>query len=622
MRQYSKRPQLNDCFFETITYNVSMNNVETIKKSIAAQIQKQLKIMGADFSVSADLLETPPDSTMGDLAFPCFALAKELKRSPSQIAYELATLVSSRAKRSEAEGSTHVKNRHRFLATLGMTKSVGPYVNFFLSPKAISEMALSHSTPPRRARGRSGSSRVVIEYVSPNTNKPLHLGHVRNAVLGDSIARIMESTGKTVIKTCLVNDRGIHICKSMIAYMKAATRNEERGARFPTPRSTGKKGDHFVGDYYVLFEQMLKKDASLAGLAQECLQKWEEGDAATRALWKKMNAWVLAGMKETYKRLGIAFDKTYFESAIYDKGKDTILAKLKKGVVKKDETNAVFADLSEEKLPNKILLRKDGTALYITQDIFLAREKFKDFRASSSLYVIGSEQNLYMQQLFAILNQFGYPWAKSLHHVSYGMVNLPEGKMKSREGTVVDADDILDDLERMVTGEIKKRDQILSAKEVLSRAKIIALAAIKFYMADVSPKSDMTFDPKKSIALQGRTGPYILYTYARLKSILRKAGKAARSKKGNYDWTSEKPIALQLVSFDEMLAASARDLNPSLVCQYAFSLAQKVNDYYHVTPVLNAPPLERACRLALIGRTANTLKKALELLGIPILEKM
>lgn len=569
---------------------------ELIKKQIAQGLGKRCHALGTPLRISVDMIETPPDPKLGDLAFPCFSLAKILKKSPVQLASELAASVA-------------------LFPGIENVTATGPYVNFFLAPKTLAHIALA--TPKKI---KATKEKVVIEYVSPNTNKPLHLGHVRNAVLGDSISRILEATGKKVVKTCLVNDRGIHICKSMIAYRQAlGSRLQALGK---TPREAGKKGDHFVGDYYVLFEQMFQKDESLMELAQECLQKWEGNDKQTRALWKKMNTWVLSGMKETYKRLGISFHKTYFESAIYDKGKDIILAKLKKGVVKKDETGAVYADLSHLGIPNKILLRRDGTALYITQDIYLALKKVQDFKAKVSLYVVGSEQNLYLQQLFAVLTLFEYAWAKNLHHISYGMVNLPEGKMKSREGTVVDADDILDDLERMATEEIAKRDRKLLKKEIVKRAKTIALSAVKFYMADVSPKSDMTFDPKQSIALQGRTGPYVLYTYARLKSILRKAGKVTEQSVTGYAWEAEKQILLQLLHYPDILSRSSTEYNPSLVAQYIYSLAQKMNDYYHATPVLTAPPHERAARLALLARTTQILKNGLSLLGISILEKM
>lgn len=569
--------------------------MDELKQLLIPSLCKALKGTGIAQAVDvAALLEAPPDPALGDLAFPCFIFAKELKQSPGQIAGQLAASFQT-------------------LPSIEKVATQGPYVNFFFSPIALAHHVFAKTKRQRKQKRET----VVIEYVSPNTNKPLHLGHVRNAVLGDSIARILESEGKKVVRTCLVNDRGIHICKSMVAY------NIQNQGKL-TPRAAGMKGDHFVGGYYVLFEKMLKENPSLTDEALACLKKWEGGDRTTRALWKKMNAWVLSGMKETYGRLGVSFDKTYFESGIYDKGRDIIVKQLKKGVVTKNETGAVVADLSSEQLPEKVLLRRDGTTLYITQDIFLAIQKHKDFAAAASLYVIGSEQNLYMQQLFAVLRKFGYAWAARLTHVSYGMVNLPEGKMKSREGTVVDADDLLDELETLAQKEVVNRDATLSKKEVGRRAKVIALAALKFYMVDVNPKSDMTFNPAASLSFQGHTGPYILYTIARLKSILNKVAAHTRTPaaKKHYDWLAEKPILLALLNFGAMRERAAQSLNPALVSQYLFDLAQKINDYYHATPVLNAEERARTSRLRLIAAGEKTLTEGLALLGIEALERM
>ncbi|MDO8490107.1 MAG: arginine--tRNA ligase [bacterium] len=576
------------------------HSYQRLRNAYAAELRRVIKKLGATGSVLVEQLEVPPDTKLGDLAFPCFQLAKELKKSPVHIA-QLIT-----------DSTKEVSGFERITA-------VGPYVNVFFDACTVGELALQKSPSIKKTK-----EVVVIEYISPNTNKPLHLGHVRNAVLGDNISRLITANGKVVKKTCLVNDRGIHICKSMIAYWMQGQRGKgSKGqSQIRTPHSTGIKGDHFVGEYYVLFEKMLKENPALIEQAQACLQKWEAGDKQTHALWKKMNTWVLSGMRETYARLGISFDKTYFESAIYTKGKDIILSQLKKGAVKKDETGAVFADLESLDLPNKILLRRDGTALYITQDIYLAVKKREDFRASTFLYVIGSEQDLYLKQLFAVLHSFGYAWAKNLVHISYGMVNLPDGKMKSREGTVVDADDILDELEAFATSEIVSRDSALSKKEVSRRAKIIALASIKFIMSDISPKSEMVFDPKESISFQGRTGPYILYTYARLKSIIRKNTSSTKKSKDAYTWNAEKELALHLLSYPDILRTAGEEHNPSLVARYLYDLAQKANDYYHAVPILKAEPLERQCRIALIKRIAETLKEGLSLLGIDVLEQM
>lgn len=569
----------------------SLNQLkQVISKSIQATVKR---IYAVSLPPDTFALEAPPDSAMGDFAFPCFHLAKALKKAPAHIASELAEKLRC------PPGVSH-------------SVAVGPYLNFFVSPQTLANLALQ-----KKQKTKKTSQKTIIEYVSPNTNKPLHLGHVRNAVLGDSVSRLLSASGVAVKKTCLVNDRGIHICKSMTAYFK------QHGVKGPTPSSTGLKGDHFVGNYYVLFEKILQKHPALMDEAQECLKKWEAGDRITRTLWKKMNAWVLSGMGKTYKRLGVAFDKTYYESDISDKGRDIILSQLKKGTVKRDETGAVYADLSSFNLPNKILLRKDGTTLYITQDIYLAVQKWKDYHASTSVYVVGSEQNLYLAQLFSVLGLFGYAWATNLIHLSYGMVNLPEGKMKSREGTVVDADDLLNELEELAQKEIKRRDAKLPASEQGKRARAIALSALKFYMLVVSPKSDMTFNPKESIAFQGRTGPYLLYTYARLRSIARKSGKGKRPPKNTaYGWEAEKQLCLHLATYGETICRAAKNYDPSLVANYLYALCQMANDYYHNVPVLSASDLERHSRLLLIDRIAQTLQGGLGLLGISTIEQM
>ena len=538
------------------------------------------------------LLEIPPDEKLGDFAFPCFALAKELKRSPTDIARALADALTKLARE------------------LSSVHATGPYVNFFLDPAVLAKKLLQKKEGPTKKSGE----RIMIEYVSPNTNKPLHVGHARNAFLGDSVARMYEYLGNTVMRTCLVNDRGIHICKSMVAY-------QEDGERL-TPTSSGKKGDHLVGDYYVLYNTLLEKDPAIEDRAKECLQKWEAGDKKTRTLWKKMNTWVLKGLNETYKRFGIAFDKTYLESDLYTEGKDIILNGLKAGVFKQDETGAVYADLEQFNLPNKILLRKDGTAIYITQDIYLALKKWKECKPSTSLYVVASEQDMYFKQFFAVLKLLGVPYADHLIHLSYGMVRLPSGKIKSREGTTADADTLLDELEGMITKEIVKREKDLKETEVKKRARAIALSAFKYFLLVVGPKSDMIFNPKESIAVHGKTGPYILYTYARLKSILRKNQSKAAVFDKKYDFASEKSLLKQMLYFPSTIQEAATTTNPSLLANYLYSLAQSTNDYYHTTSVLKAVDGERACRLLLIATIADTLKEGLLLLGIKTIEEM
>lgn len=539
-------------------------------------------------------IEQTPDEKLGDFAFPCFALAKELKKSPIEIARDIATSIK------------------KLPSEIQSVSAVGPYVNFFLNPKELASKILGASEKEKKVKKET----IVIEYVSPNTNKPLHLGHVRNAVLGDSVARLNEFLENKVVRTCLINDRGVHICKSMVAYQSDKS--------MATPQSTGKKGDHLVGDYYVLYETLLKKDPSMEEKARECLKLWETGDKQTHALWKKMNAWVIKGMNETYKKLGITFDRTYLESEMYLHGKDIIMKGLAEGLFKKDETGAVYADLEQFNLPNKVLLRRDGTSIYITQEIYLALKKLKDYKPSMSIYVVMSEQDLYFRQFFAVLKLLKVPYADNLIHLSYGMVRLPEGRMKSREGTVVDADDLIDEIESLVTEEIKKRDEKITAKELRTRAQRIALAALKYYLLIVGPSSDMIFNPKESIALHGRTGPYLLYTYARLRNIVRKAGRGTRNevKKNTYAFTVEKKLLVHLLKFEETIHRATKESNPSLLATYLGELAQDANDYYHSTPVLKAKNNERVARLLLIDKITGTLKIGLDLLGIQTIERM
>lgn len=601
-------------------------SIESIKKAITAVAAEATNLSPAGIVTLNITIEIPPDETMGDLAFPCFSLAKELKKSPQQIASDITVSIKKLPK------------------GIAAVRAMGPYVNFFLSPLIIAEIVLSNegrkkTTASKRIATKASKEalknkapkknkgRILIEYVSPNTNKPLHLGHARNGVLGDCIARMHEYLGSGVARTLLINDRGIHICKSMVAYeLKNQELRIKNNSRL-TPKSEGVKGDHFVGDYYVLYEKLLKEDPTIEDRARECLKKWEAGDKKTCALWKTMNSWTLAGMRETTKRLGFTFDKTYYESDIYTSGREIILQGLKDGVFKKDETGAVYADLEPFGLPNKILLRRDGTTLYITQDIFLAMKKWADFKPTTSIYVVGSEQDLYLKQLFAVLKLLKVPYADHLVHLSYGMVRLPEGKMKSREGTVVDADDLIDELVVLVTKEIRAREKDLSAREVKKRSETIALAALKYYLLAVGPSSDMIFNPKESIALHGKTGPYLLYAYARLRSITRK-NKELRIKnlggqqKNMYEYQSEKALLLALIYFKETVGKAVTTTNPSLLANYLHDLAKKTNDYYHTTRVLDAPEPARAARLLLMGKIADTLKAGLGLLGIQTIEKM
>ncbi|MBI4239704.1 arginine--tRNA ligase [Candidatus Uhrbacteria bacterium] len=594
--------------------------IAEIEDAIEHQFKKKIALDPA-------LLETPPNPQFGDLALPCFSLTKELQASPAEIASKLAADINESIQ--VGLQLSHGMSVEHIILTLSSARALGPYLNIRFNSPALAHWIVPAvlGNPTYGTGTQKKPKKILIEYVSPNTNKPLHLGHIRNALLGESIARLLEAQGNKVVRTCLINDRGIHICKSMTAYKLQAIRQRRTRLRranyklVPTPKSVGKKGDHFVGDYYVLYEKMLQQDESIAQKAHECLQKWEAGNTKLRALWKRMNAWALQGMKETLQKLGIVFDTFYFESDIYAKGKSLVEQYVKKRTFSRDETGAVYADFKGA-LPNKILLRKDGTSLYITQDMYLAIQRVKQYKPDASLYVVASEQNLYFQQLFKVLEMMKVPSAQRCHHISYGMVYLPDGKMKSREGTVVDADDLLAQIEKLATSEIKKREKKLPTQEVLQRARTIALAALKFYMLEVTPKSDMTFNPATALALQGKTGPYLLYTYARLLSILRKSEPDKQCDMFAYTWNKEQKLLLQLGQFPEIIRVSSENYSPAMVVQYLFSLAQDTNDYYHAVPILSASHEERCARLLLIASIARVLKKGLTLLGIETLEKM
>jgi arginyl-tRNA synthetase len=524
-------------------------------------------------------------------------------------------------------------------------------------------MVRAAADPPYGHSHVAEGERVMVEYVSPNTNKPLHLGHVRNAVLGRAVARLAASQGAQVHKTDIINDRGIHIAKSMIAYRKYG---EGR-----TPASTGVKGDHFVGQYYVRFDQALREErkqweaargvdrSSLDELRKKeledafqnesilmsetrlLLQAWEAEDPEVRELWRTMNSWVYAGFAETYELLGIDFDKHYYESDIYRGGRDIILDALERGVFEKAPNGAVVAPLSKHgKLQDKVVLRGDGTGLYITQDINLATIKFEEFGLTRSLYVIGSEQDFYMKQLKATLEQLGVPWAQEVHHLSYGMVYLPEGKMKSREGTVVDADDLVGDLQAMARQALEDRLEthdsvspqvedgaVPSAAapdpaELDRRARAIALAAITFNFLLVGRETDIQFDPHSSLAFEGKTGPYLQYTGARIASILRKAGHSSQPDSISLTSDAEFQIVKQLALFPLAVADAAESYDPSRLAVALFELGQSFNAFYHDHRVLDAEEPERSSRLALLEATLAALRNGLNLLGIETLDEM
>ena len=542
-----------------------------------------------------------PEPEMGDFSLPCFTLAKTEKKSPVQVAKDLA-------------GKIKLKKT----GIIKKVKNDGPYLNFFVNDVKRAEIVLTDIFKKKNKLGENNFGKgktVMIEYVSPNTNKPLPLGHGRNAFLGFALSNILEANDYKVVKVCLVNDRGIHIAKSMLAY-------QEKGKNV-IPEDIGMKGDHFVGDYYVLFDDMKKKNKKVEDEAYELLRKWEKGDKKTVELWKKMNNWALVGMKKTFKKIGIEFDKLYFESDMYKEGKDIIEKGLKeKKFVKKDK--AVTADLSKYNLPDKILLRSDNTALYITQDIYLTYLKYKDYKPEKIIHIIGSEQDLAQKQLFAIMDSLDFKQAKNLHHLSYGMVNVEGGKLKSREGTRVDLDTLIKDLGKMASLEIRARNEKLNEEKLERRSEKIALSALKYYILQYGPKSIVNFNPKESLSFNGKTGPYLQYSYARIKSILKKSGekidkKVDFSKLKNKE---EKELLNLLGRFSETIKESGEKYDPSVLAKYLYELAKAFHGFYHSSPVLDTDKKTKQARLLLIHSTAEVIKKGLNLLGIEVLEEM
>ena len=461
---------------------------------------------------------------------------------------------------------------------------------------------------------------VMVEFSSPNTNKPLHLGHIRNNLLGDSVSRLLAASGEHVIRTTLVNDRGVHICKSMYAWQKRFN-----GA---TPESTGKKGDHLVGDCYVAYAQMEKEDPSVLDDVHAMLVKWEEGDPEVRALWQKMNGWVFDGFEQTYKALGITFDKVYYESQTYLLGKELVQKGLDMGVFVREADGSVWCDLTADGLDRKLLLRSDGTSVYITQDLGTAERRFSEYKLDSHVYVVGDEQNYHFQVLKLILGKLGFAWADQIYHLSYGMVELPEGKMKSREATVVDADDLIEKMyeEAKATSEEAGKLDGLTEAEKDSLYRMVGLGALKYFIIKVDPKKKMLFNPKESIDFNGNTGPFIQYTHARIKSILRKAeerGITPRIAEGIALNPKEMRLLKILNAYPRKIAEGAAAFSPAVIANFAYDLAKEFNQYYHETPILGEE--DRAlleARLVLIGTVACVLRKAMGILGIQLPDRM
>ena len=479
------------------------------------------------------------------------------------------------------------------------------------------------------------SQLVMIEYSSPNTNKPLHLGHVRNNLLGFSLAQIMKANGNKVVKTNIVNDRGIHICKSMLAWLKWGN-----GA---TPESTGKKGDHLIGDFYVLFdkkykeevmeiataqgisEEEAKKQSILMQEAREMLKKWEDNDPEVRGLWEKMNEWVYAGFDETYKRMGVDFDKIYYESQTYLEGKEKVEEGLEKGVFYRKDDGSVWADLTPDGLDHKILLRSDGTSVYITQDIGTAKLRYQDYPIDKMIYVVGNEQNYHFQVLSLLLDRLGFKWGKDLIHFSYGMVELPHGKMKSREGTVVDADDLMDKMVEDALAMSSDRLEGMTDDEKRDVASIIGMGALKYFILKVDPRKNMLFNPEESIDFNGNTGPFIQYTYARIQSLQRKAGDNLPALNVEAVTPNDKEISIiqRVADFPTVVDEAGKTYSPALIANYTYELAKEFNQFYHDYSILKEEDENvKVFRLELSRTVAGVIKRAFSLLGIEVPERM
>lgn len=561
----------------------------------------------------------------GDITLVVFPLLRISKKSPEATAQGIGEFLTS------GTSSGLITSYNCVKGFLNLVVSQKFYLNF------LSESIINKEFGIKKTG--SGVEKIMVEYSSPNTNKPLHLGHIRNILLGHSISQILLANGFEVIKTNIVNDRGIHICKSMLAWQKWG--NGE------TPKSAGKKGDHLVGDYYVKFdfeykrqikelvskglsEEEAAKEAPLIKEAQEMLRKWENSDPEILKLWKTMNQWVYEGFDITYDRLGVSFNKIYYESDTYLVGRDTVLDGLRKGVLVQRPDNSVWADLTSDGLDEKILLRSDGTSVYMTQDIGTAQLRQNDYQPDKMIYVVGNEQNYHFKVLALILDKLGYSWAKGLYHMSYGMVELPEGKMKSREGTVVDADDLIDEMistAKAMANELGKLEG-LTEKEKEDTYRIIGLGALKYFILKVDPVKNMTFDPRESVDFNGNTGPFIQYTYARIRSIFRKAGdlEIKYLQELNTDLTisqKEKSVLTMLYDYSSVVEEAGNNYSPALIANYIYELVKEYNQFYHDYAILKEENIDlRNFRLVLSDMTGIVIKNGMNLLGIEVPERM
>jgi arginyl-tRNA synthetase len=595
-----------------------------IEKQITDAVIAGIKeLYGTDITSNQIQLQKTKKEFKGHLTLVVFPFLRISKKSPEQTAQEVGEYLL------QHESAISEFNVIKGFLNLTIAKNV--WVDTFNTILNDKEFGLKKAT--------EDSPLYMVEYSSPNTNKPLHLGHIRNNLLGYSLCRILEANGYKVIKTNIVNDRGIHICKSMLAWQKFG--NGE------TPSSTGKKGDHLVGDYYVKFdkaykeeikelmekgvsEEEAKKQAPIMQEAQAMLKKWEDGDAEVRKLWEEMNGWVYEGFDETYKRLGVAFDKIYYESTTYIDGKNKVNEGLEKGLFYRREDGSVWADLTQNGLDEKLLLRADGTSVYMTQDIGTATQRFNEFDITKMIYVVGNEQNYHFQVLSILLDRLGFSWGKDLVHFSYGMVELPEGKMKSREGTVVDADDLMDEMiqtAKEVSAELGKIDE-MTDEEANEIARICGLGALKYFILKVDPRKNMLFNPKESIDFNGNTGPFIQYTHARIRSVLRKAAEQG------IQWGEQADASIQLSetesnliqylsSFPNVVKQAGQEYSPALIANYVYELVKQYNSFYHDFSILKeSDEAIRGFRLLLSQKIAEVIKSGMGLLGIDVPERM
>ena len=596
-----------------------------IQKVITSAVLKAVKeIYGADVPEKMVQLQNTKDGFEGNLTLVVFPFLKTSRKKPEDTAQEIGQWLLQNCKA---------------ISDFNVVKG---FLNLVIAPTAwislLNDINADEHYGEKKATDESPL--VMIEYSSPNTNKPLHLGHVRNNLLGWSLAQIQAANGNRVVKTNIVNDRGIHICKSMLAWLKWG--NGE------TPETSGKKGDHLIGDYYVAFdkhyreeikelvaqgmdEEKAKQEAPLIKEAHEMLVKWEQNDPEVRALWEKMNSWVYAGFDETYKALGVGFDKIYYESQTYLKGKAKVEEGLAKGLFERHEDNSVWADLTNEGLDQKLLLRSDGTSVYMTQDIGTAEMRFQDYPIDKMIYVVGNEQNYHFQVLSILLDRLGFKWGKELVHFSYGMVELPNGKMKSREGTVVDADDLI---QTMIEGARKVSEEAgkskdLSEEERNEIARICGMGALKYFILKVDARKNMLFNPEESIDFNGNTGPFIQYTYARIRSILRKAEEQGinipESLDAQLSPVNQKEIDLiqKMQAYGTAVEQAGKDYSPSGIANYCYELTKEFNSWYHDYSVLNAEDEQtKLTRLVLAQNVAKIIRNGMALLGIEVPERM